>query len=228
MEKHAEPIVRTAFLAQGFIVGGTVSLAYFTGDMAGNWAAFAGTGLGAMITVMGVAWLDARKGNTEQKRKQRAAIFPLGNALSEICKYSRRGMVYHVEIMENSENFSEEIPESVINAIKEVTEWFDGDEGVAAGAIGPKYQLCKARSEGAFSRHHDTVRIELVCDFAELHVLAGRLFDLSRGIDEPLKTGVITRKEIRNAFGISDNVIFPWSQSELVNAHLERRYKVTN
>lgn len=177
---------------------------------------------GAFFTVRAMR----RKEGEEQKRKQRAAIFPLGNALSEVCRYSQSGMAYLIALGMKPSEFDETLSQETIEVLKEITEWFEGDEGIATGVIGPKYQLCRARSESNVGRPTDDYRYEVICDFAELHALASRLFSLSRGKKEQITTGDVSRQEIDTALFDADRGLHQWRTQENVRAFLDRRYGV--
>lgn len=177
---------------------------------------------GAALTIRAIR----RKEGEEQKRKQRAAIFPLGDALSEVCSYSQSGMAYLIALGEKPSEFDEELSQGTIEVLKEITEWFEGDEGIATGVIGPKYQLCRARGQGSVGRATEEYRYEVICDFAELHALASRLFDFSRGKKGQTTTGEIGRHEIDTALFKPDRGIYKWREQNDVQAFLDRKYGV--
>jgi len=54
-------IAQIGIFVLGCIVGGTVGLEFLKDGISGPWATFAGASGGAIITVMGLAWLDTRK-----------------------------------------------------------------------------------------------------------------------------------------------------------------------
>lgn len=176
--------------------------------------------LGAVLTIHAMR----RKSDEEQKRKQRAALFPLGDALSEVCHYSRQGMSHLINLDGSQSSFNEEIPRAHFEALKDIAEWFEGDESKAAGVIGPKYQLCRARVRGDVGRNHSNYRKEVICTFAELHALAGRLFDLSRNIDEPIIIGDVSRQEIDEACFDAGLGLFQWRSRADVQDFLNQRY----
>ncbi len=182
-----------------------------------------------LIAISGAFWTVRamrRKEGEEQKRKQRAAIFPLADALSEVCRYSQSGMAHLIPSGMKPSEIDEPLSQETIEVLKEITEWFEGDEGIAAGVIGPKYQLCRARSQGNVGRPTDDYRYEVICDFAELYALASRLFSFSRGENEQIKTGDFSRHEIDDALFNADRGVYQWRQQDDVQAFLDRKYGV--
>ena len=181
-----------------------------------------------LIALLGAAWTVhtmQRKEREEQKRKQKAAKFPLGNALTEVCGYSREGMSYLVDLKERQGEFNKELSRETIEALKDVTEWFEGDESIAAGVIGPKYQLCRARSQSSVGRPKDEYRYEVICDFAELHALASRLFVLSRDEKKQIVTGEVSLQEIFSAVGIEGEKLLQWYEQKSVREYVTRTYE---
>ncbi len=161
-----------------------------------------------------------------RKRKQRAAIFPLSDALSDVCRYSQSGMAHLIPSGMRPSEIDEPLSQETIAVLKEFTEWFEGDEGIAAGVIGPKYQLCRARSQGNVGRPTDDYRYEVICDFAELYALASRVFSLSRGEKKQITTGDVSRQEIDTALFDPDRGVYLWRRQDDVQAFLDRRYVV--
>ncbi len=182
-----------------------------------------------LFAISGAFWTVhtmRRKESEEQKRKQRAAIFPLADALSEVCRYSQSGMAHLVAVDMAPRGFDEVLSPETIEVLKEVTEWFEGDEGIATGVIGPKYQLCRVRSKGNVGEATSDYRYEVICDFAELYALASRVFSLSRGEKEQITTGDVSRQEIDAALFDADRGIYQWRRQEDVQAFLDRKYGV--
>lgn len=194
-------------------------------DFLFKWQTLA-AGLIAILGALGTIRAMRRKEREEQKRKQRAAIFPLADALSEVCRYSQSGMAHLVAVDMAPRDFDEVLSPETIEVLKEVTEWFEGDEGIATGVIGPKYQLCRARSKGNVGEATSDYRYEVICDFAELYALASRLFSFSRWKKEQITTGKVSRQEIDTALFDPDRGVHQWSRQENVQAFLDRRYRV--
>lgn len=183
--------------------------------------------LAGLLALAG-AWMTIRQmrksSEDERARKQRAALFPLGNALSEVCSYARNGMSYLIELEERESSFDEAISRETIEALQGIAEWFEGEVSQAAGVIGPKYQLCHARGHGDVSGQNDYYRIGVILDFAELHALASRLFDLSRAKSDSAEVGPLTQQEIFSSFGVSDNVLWRFREREDVGKLVLERY----
>ncbi len=47
------------FFLLGLLIGSTIVIGFFRKGVSTHWATFAGAGAGAIITVLGIAWLDA-------------------------------------------------------------------------------------------------------------------------------------------------------------------------
>jgi len=135
----------------------------------------------------------------EQRRsKQRAARFSLSASLVEICDISKAGISYLREQVpkkptskyagEEDDNlllpidgFSNRISDIAFNNLKEIAEHFDNEVSIAIEKIGQKYQLCIARTENRDLLKNEKMRYEIICDFADLHARANRLFLFSWG-----------------------------------------------
>ena len=95
-----EPIIRTAILAFGCIVGGTVALAHFTGDMADSWATFAGAGIGAFTTVVGAAGFSLWHEDKKRKEELYAITIRIAPRMADV----RYRIACAQDIMTNIEN----------------------------------------------------------------------------------------------------------------------------
>lgn len=185
-----------------------------------------------LIALFGAAWTVhtmRKKDGEEQKRKQRAAKFPLGEALSDVVDFSENGMVYLIKSSAQKSEFNEALSRETIEALKGVAEWFEGDVSIAAGDIGPKYQLCRARIQAKYVARTNSKHMKntVICDFAELYALANRLFEFSRGKTDQAETGDFSRREINQVLFDVEKGTFQWGQQPQIKSFLDKKYGVS-
>jgi len=178
--------------------------------------------LGAAITITTMKIQNLER----QKSKQRAARFSLAYSLSNVCNFSSNGISFCLDD-NRPVVFEDSLTPETLQNLKSITEHYDNNISEAVGLIGPKYQLCLARSEdgSAFIKENDLIN-ELVLNFAELHALSTRLFDFSRGEAERVETGNITQNEIYSAISSSDKHNFNWRTRQENQELIARRYPI--
>ena len=186
---------------------------------------FGGSLIGASITVMGAYWLWTRQAANERERKQRAALLPLADTLTEICRYASSGMMHWIAIEEHESSFDEALSRETVEVLQGVAEWFDGNISRAAARVGQKYQLCRARGCRDFENQDEHFRIGVVLTFAELNALAVRLFSFARADSDDVEMGPITQTEICSVFGgSSGNDLWAWYQRTEVMEIVRQEY----
>ena len=185
------------------------------------------TMIAGFLALLGAGLTIRAMGNRDREeliRKQRAAKFPLAEALSEVCRYSEKGISYLTSTTKRKSEFDERLSSDALEAIKEIAEWYDGSVGEAAGVIGPKYQLCRARSHGDIGGLDEHWRLTVIVNFAELNALSNRLFSFSRNRSDVAKTGEFEWKEIRPAFAGDITALYSWLEKEEVAGFMRHQF----
>ena len=153
---------------------------------------------------------EAQKKDRENKLK-RALIF-LPNALNDICTYANENMATIRESVDGSkskEGFPPKLPDNVLEKLASIAEYSEGGEREAIMEMSRHYQVCYARGRshyrnGVTAIRGDSSQYGMLCDFADLHSFAIRLFDFAREQESDIRKGKITLKEhkssLRNAF----------------------------
>lgn len=215
-------IIATAILSFicGFIIGGTEDdFITFMKD----WETLVAASLALFGAALTIHEMQSKR-NEERKSKQRAALFPLADSLNSVCDYAQDAMTLLMSKSETKNTLPAQIPEITIQNLREITEYYEGDISEATGRIGPKYQLCKARFKSIQEAPTSSMRNDVICDYAELYILASRLLDFSRTEKEATTLEKITLSEICNAFRIK-RCNFYWPEIPNNRKWLEEIYQ---